>query len=119
MRRAASAAGAERLGEMNMSQFNGFLHIIGNKGLGMYRIGWTRKDPRYRFAEIQRCSPVILELIACKTVEDVEEEKFRLQNIFPLNHIRDGWFQLTREELDLLVNSFVCNTTSKNNVYRQ
>jgi hypothetical protein len=68
---------------------------------------------------VQRCSPVILELIAYKWVEDVEEEKFRLQNIFPMNLLRDGWFSLTREELDILIKSFVCNTTSKNKVYRQ
>jgi hypothetical protein len=81
-----------------MSQ--GFIYLIGNKGLGRYKIGYTTKDPERRLHKLQFMSPVSLELFACKFVDLVKYEEIRLHEMFATHRIQGEWFQLNDEELE-------------------
>lgn len=81
-------------------RLKGFVYVIGNDDLGLFKIGFSRKHPSdNRLRVLQVGSPVLLRLAVCTYVENAPKEEKHLHEMFVEKHEHHEWYRLSPEDL--------------------
>lgn len=80
----------------------GCVYVIGNKEVGVYKIGFTRRTVGERLADIQSMSPLPLAVITHFLVFDAPRIEQQLHQKFEKKHSHGEWFKLDAVDLDSL-----------------
>ena len=81
-------------------RLKGFVYVIGNDDLGLFKIGFSRKHPsENRLRYLQVGSPVVLRLAVCAYVKNAPKEEARLHELFAEKHERCEWYRLLPDDL--------------------
>jgi|SRR5271157_3211687 len=80
-------------------RLKGFVYIIGNDELGVFKIGYSRNYPTNRLHYLQVGSPVILRLAAFVHVDNAPETEKKLHERFSEQHLHHEWFRLSPEDI--------------------
>jgi hypothetical protein len=80
-------------------QLKGFVYVIGNDELGVFKIGYSRHHPANRLRFLQVGSPVILRLVAFAYVANAPEEEKRLHERFTEQWVHSEWFRMSAGDL--------------------
>jgi hypothetical protein len=95
-------------------RLKGFVYVIGNDELGLFKIGFSRNHPsENRLKHLQVGSPVILRLAACTYVENAPREETRLHELFAEKHEHHEWYRLSPDDLKNMGETLIANKPIK------
>ena len=94
----------DRLARIRLGLVTQFVYVIEAVGLNRYKIGHS-EDPEYRLYQMRGHSPVELQILGVKEITHEKAVTFEsnLHALFKKNNVHFEWFELNKEELQLLL----------------
>ncbi len=81
-------------------RLKGYVYVIGNDELGVYKIGYSRRHPQEnRLHHLQVGSPVILRIAATAYSDNAPAGEKRLHQQFSEKHVHYEWFRLSPDDI--------------------
>ena len=80
--------------EDRRGETRGYVYFIQAGGnVGAVKIGWTRRSPLRRLADLQGANHLELELVCAVKADSAERLERQLHNLLGVYHIRGEWFR--------------------------
>ena len=86
----------------------GWVYLVFDESNELYKIGITRSDLKVRLSSLKTSNPFLL-LVGAGRFDDPRATESKLHELFAERRIRGEWFELTREDVGLIVHSFGLN----------
>ena len=88
--------------EQEKIKYKGYIYLIGNKEMGIYKIGMSQQ-PKERYKAFQTKLPFEVKIIHQIGVDDMTKAEKRLHNYFNQKKTHGEWFQLDEQEVTLIL----------------
>ena len=101
----ALVSGTENIRKVNSIRFpKGCIYILKKDNEDLYKIGVSQNVKR-RIRDISAILPFEIETVFISDlIEGVYDIEFIIHNRFKINKVRKEWFNLYKEDIDILIN---------------